>query len=352
MVEPPVITGWSAVSPFGVGRAAFAEGVRCGRGEDAVVDVGHLPVPQRRACLVPDFDPGELLDGKGIRYLDRASLLALVSVGELVGPGAGRDSRTGVVLGTTSGSVQSEMNIRRDSLTRPKPYAVSSQRTPSATMNCAAAQCAMRYGLTGPNMTVAGGRAAALHALVHACRLLATRRADRVLVGAVEEFSVARSWLVHHGGGRKPWLGEGSAVFRVEPPAEGRPPLAEILAAQTRVRLDEDPGAALAGCVRALLARGGITEGEVWAVVLAGGDPERQAMAELCGDVALSRVPGLTPFGDTGAASAAFGIASALSVGGDRPAATARPVVIAVSEPDGAVATALLRLPPWPVPGA
>jgi len=345
-----VITGWSAMSPFGMGRVAFAEGIRSGRASDVVIEAAGFPGARPRACLVPDFDPAKLLDGKGVRHLDRASLLALAAVGDLVEPDVDTGERVGVVLGTTSGSVQSETRIRRDSLTKPKPYAVSSTRTPSATMNCAAAQCAIRYGITGPNTTLAGGRAAALYALAYTSRLLAANRANTVIAGAVEEHSATRSWLVHHGrDAQKPWLGEGSVVFRVEPAAAGREPLAEVLAVQTRVCADGDPQAVFAGCVRALLARGGVTAAEVWAAVLtSGGEPEREVLARLCGAAALSRVPGIEQLGDAGAVSAAFGIASVLSVAEDEPAAAGRLVVVASSEPGRAVATALLRLVPRP----
>jgi 3-oxoacyl-[acyl-carrier-protein] synthase II len=341
----PVITGWSAVSPFGHGRTAFAAGIRSGRPTAVAIDPDRWSVPDPRACLVPDFDVGKVVGGKGVKHLDRASTLALAAVGELVEPGVDTGHRAGVVLGTTSGSLQTEMDHMRDSLVKAKPHFLDPKTLAGGSMNCAAAQCAIRYGITGPNTTVAGGRSAALYALGYSCRLLAADRADSVIVGAVEEYSAARSWLAHHGRSQEPLLGEGAAFFRVESGGADRAPLAEVLAVETRVCLGDTAYPVLVDCVRALLHRGSVRARDVWAVVLTTtSGPEREAMADLFAPDVLARIPDARQIGDTGAASSAFAIASALSVAERVPEAAGRPVVIMSTDPNGAVAGVLLRM--------
>jgi 3-oxoacyl-[acyl-carrier-protein] synthase II len=73
------------------------------------------------------------------------------------------------------------------------------------------------------------------------------------------------------------------------------------------------------------------------------GRQEHAALAELFDEAALGRTPTL-PFGDTGAASVIFQIASVLSAVGQMPAAAGRLALVTSVDRDGAAAAALLRL--------
>ncbi|MCP2242205.1 beta-ketoacyl synthase N-terminal-like domain-containing protein [Lentzea aerocolonigenes] len=340
-----VVTGWSVVSPFGFGAKSYVDGVLGGDIAARPVDAGEVVLPDALACTVRGLDPAAILDGKGIRHLDRASQLALATLSELVEPGLDTGERAGLVLGTALGSVQTEMDHMRASLRARRPHLLDPKTLASGTMNCAAAQCAIRFGITGPNTTVAGGRAAGLHALDYASRLLAAGRADRVIAGAVEEYTPARAWLTHHACSRRlEWLGEGSAMFRLEAPG-AREPLAHVLAVTGRVAVDRDLPAAVVACARDVLDRAGVGAAAVWAAIDAGSSlRERAALAGLVGLDALTRVPGAEGIGDTGAASAAFAVATALGLVGRWPEAAGRNVLVMATDPNGAVSGALLRL--------
>ncbi|MBN6039707.1 beta-ketoacyl synthase N-terminal-like domain-containing protein [Amycolatopsis sp. 195334CR] len=328
----PVITAWSAVSPFGAGKEAFADGVRSGRQTSAPLG-DEWAVPDPGACLVPDYDPQELVGGKVGRSTDRATVFALATVGRLAGTGPG--DRTGLVLGTTAGSLRSTMTITRDSFLSRRPHQVDTKVLPAAVMNYAAGQCAIRYGLTGPNTTLAGGPGAGLFALAYAHRLLGAGRADRVLAGAVEEYSAERAWANHHNGGGV--LGEGGVFFAVESDVDG---LAEVLAVHSRVVLDDEPEA-LRATASALLARAEVTPEQIWAAVPAtGSGAERAVTAAMFGEHKLGRVPGTGALGDTGAAGAAFAVASALCA----PGPAGRLVLVLSGDPAGSVAGILLRV--------
>lgn len=338
----PVITGWSAVSPFGIGRAAFTTGLhgdaRC---TPVKVDAEWPLHAGVEAFLVPDFDVRETLGRKGTKSLDRLTGLTATAVGRLLGEDHTLDGGAGVafVLGTTMGSLHSAMDFTREGLTGRKPYDVSPALLPNAIMNRAAAECAIRYGLTGPNTTLAGGRTAGLLALAQARRLLAAGRADRVIVGAAEEYSASRAWLAGH---NQPGtvLGEGCGVLVLERPETAQGP--GVLALEFRNRPD-DPGAALAECVHGLLDRGGVRPDDVWAAVPAG-PHETDALAGLFGARALHRIPPVDRIGDTDSASATFGILAALSTVQGKP----RVVVVGSLDPGGTAAAALLRLPGEP----
>lgn len=347
------VTGWSAVSPYGLGRAAYTEGVRSGRRTDTALDPAAWRVPDARACLVPGFDVRATLGKKGTRAMNRVTGLAVTAVGALAEAG-GEGPGTALVLGTTTGSLQSMMDFTRDSLTGDRPFDVDPTVIPNSVMNCAAAQCAIWHRIEGPNTTLACGRPSGLLALAYARRLLVNGRARAALCGAAEEYTGARSWIEHHNRGAAPaLLGEGAAVLRVElGPADGSgahldgagADASAVLALHSRMLL---PGAStaevVAGVVRQALRQAGLTPDQVWAGVPSGLCPaEGEGLAAVVGPEALRQVP-LTSglLGDTGAASAAFQLATALAMAGQAPG---RIAVVTSVDGDGMVAAAVLRL--------
>jgi len=406
------ITAWSTVSPYGLGRAAFTAGLLARRPTAVALDPGQWQVPDARACLVPQFDPRTTLGLKGTRTMNRVTGLAVTAVGDLaqdlgapagpiddpmdpaadgIMPGsmAGSMPRTALVLGTTTGSVQSMMDFTRSSLTGERPFDVEPAAIPNSVMNCAAAQCAIWHHIQGPNTTLACGRPSGLLALAYARRLLLGGRAETVLCGGAEEYSPARSWLEHHSRDGEPaLLGEGAAILRVEF-TDGPDTLATVLAVESRVCLptssgtgrasravtytlgaaatatltatapapantrptsanrtalaETDVAATVAEAVRRALGRAGVAPRNVWAAVPSGhSEGESAALRELFGTAALERVPATGDLlGDTGAASAAFQLTATLAAGADE---SGRVAVITSVDPGGAVAAAVLRL--------
>ncbi|GAA0922107.1 MULTISPECIES: beta-ketoacyl synthase N-terminal-like domain-containing protein [Streptomyces violaceusniger group] len=365
LVNRPVITAWSAVSPFGIGRAAFTEGIRERRPAAAGLDDEQWQAAGDRACLVPDFDLRTVLGKKGVRSMDRVTGLAVTTVARLLDDAprnrwvaTGEDAA--LVLGTTTGSVQSQMDFTRDSLTGEKPYLVDPARFPNAVMNCAAGQSAIWHQLKGPNTTIAGGHAAGLYALNYARRLLTFGRARTVLCGAVEEFSHARSWLERHAHrpdteGPAQLPGEGCGLLLVEQRGPGgrddaeQPVLAEILAVEMGIALDGGVRPALAACLRRALTRAGVRPEEIWAVSTSeapgpSGEQERAAVAEAAEGADPVHLTQAALIGDTGAAAAAFQIAAVLVHAETTPEAADRVALVTSVDRDGAVGCALLRL--------
>ncbi|WP_462022827.1 beta-ketoacyl synthase N-terminal-like domain-containing protein [Kitasatospora cinereorecta] len=355
----PVITAWSAVSPYGIGKDEFRAGVLAGRSATSSLDSDAWAVPDDRACLVPGFELREVLGKKGTRSMDRVTGLAVTAVRDLLrdceGKRRGGDEETALVLGTTTGSAQSMMDFTRASLVGDRPFYVDPSLMPNAVMNCAAGQCAIWHRLKGPNTTIAGGRVAGLSALSYAAGLLRSGRAETVLCGAAEEFSNARAWLDHHRRSEDAvgaLLGEGCAMFMLESASEvGQDghALAEVLAVESRVYFDAGLRPVLDACLDGVLTRAGIEAQDVWAVSASGlagraGETEREALTARFGAQALDRAPSLEGVGDTSGASAAFQIGSLLSTAGrgERPAGSV--AVVSSVDDDGIVACAVLRL--------
>lgn len=340
-----MITGWSAVSPFGLASRDFAAGVR------------QPPAANGESRGVPGFDARDVLGRKGTRSLDRLTALAVAATGQLVTGANGErrngiDRKAGLVLGTGTSSAQSMMDFTRDILTQAKPYHVDPARFPNTVLNCAAARCAIWYQLKGPNATVSAGRASGLHALNAARRLHRAGRADVVLCGAAEELSADREWLESDA---RP-LGEGCAMLLVEPGGraqhQGRAELAEVLALEFGLYRETDEiGPTLTRCARrAFVATGEDPEG-TWAVAGSGGpDPigmeEAAALSELVGDRVPVRLLSTELVGDTNAASAAFALVAVVALAAESPEADGRTALVTAVDHDGVVGCALLRLNP------
>jgi len=103
---PLAVTSWSAVSAFGIDASDFGAGIRSGRSGPR----------ESAAGPVPGFDVREVLGRKNTRSMDRVTGLTVVAVGRLLAGerAAGHEfdgDDTGLVIGTTNGSVQSMMDF-------------------------------------------------------------------------------------------------------------------------------------------------------------------------------------------------------------------------------------------------
>ncbi|MDQ7807623.1 beta-ketoacyl synthase N-terminal-like domain-containing protein [Amycolatopsis sp. A133] len=343
-----VLSTWSAVSPFGWGHEAFADGLRAGRTALTPLDDKTLPPGVATAGVIPDFSPESALGRKGTRSMDRVTAIAVKAVGLLVercGPGfLATPERVGLTLGTGSGSVQSVIDFSVDSLTGARPYDVDPARFPNTVMNKAAAESAIWHGVRGPNTTVVGENATGLLALSNAARLLRAGRCDRVLVGSVEEYTPQRAWFSWHAGQHRP-LGEGGAVFVLERRHDaadaGRTPQATLLSTRFRAfHAPADRERALAQCVTDALSDAAAHPGDIGVVAPSGDETGCSALT------GVSRNPQWLHcsawLGETSAASAGFQLAAALVTGANCAPGTL--ALITSVEPAGTVGCAVLRL--------
>ncbi|MFI9630516.1 beta-ketoacyl synthase N-terminal-like domain-containing protein [Streptomyces sp. NPDC052042] len=344
---PPVISAWTAISPLGAGNTTHTRATR----------------PAHTVHHVPDFDPRAVLGKAGTRSMDRASALAVATVGQLLqtlphdhpGPRTDPDG-TAVVLATT-GSPQAMWDFTRSSLLSARPFHVNPAVVPSGVPNCAAGLVAIWHKLTGPNTTISMGRTGGLSALSYAHRLLANQRAARVVVGATEEYSPTRAVLdLQHSPSdtTDTALGEGCAVFLLEPPAPhlADRPVTDVLCVMHRTGPAADPGASLPDCIHEALDHCRIGPDQVWAALGSHatgelGQREQQALDDLFGTDIARRIPP-PPIGDTASATSAFQIAAALTT--PVPAATATILVITAVDLTGTVSCAVLRRRPARAP--
>lgn len=358
---PPVITAWSALSPWGMGAAAFREGLTAGHDAISTVDSEFWPGTPVRAGIVPGFRM-EYPGTRGTRALDRLTRLTLrlseLVVTEQGGSLGAVPEDTGMVF-ATSGSLKTSLEFTGRSYSERLPFHVDVARFPSTAANCAASRCAIVYGFKGPNTTLTGGSAGGLLALGHAARLLRQGRAEVLLAGAGEEYTEDRVLLeeaLHEGEEAAPPLAEGGAMFLLEhadgAASRGRTPLAVWLGSRFRAyhpRTGGDADGALGRCVTDLLKETGTSAGEIGLTVRSGpAGPLNQQESDVLDRLfaGLHRPPRqLGPWhriGHAGSAASSFQVAAAL--GADGTGALRAPVLI-TSVAEGRVGAALLGPP-------
>lgn len=340
-----MISGWGAVSGYGVGRAALEAIFReCGAPRAAALVEAHSlysePLPPGGVHAALEFNVRALLGRKGTSFLDRRSALAMVACGEaLESSGLGVDDgnrhRVGIALGTTCGSFKSMSDFNLQTHIERKPYLVDPAQFPNTVLNCAAGQTAIRFGLKGVNATLAGGPLAFLTTLAYAQNALRRGYGDVIITGAVEELTPHNAWSTHLCRNHRPEVppGEGAAMFVLESEegaaAAGRRPIARI----ESVVIAFCPGGqrggrlrkSLAECVSRAIAAAHVEAAAIQLVATCACDPEASqdndspieaaALADALGGREYELIDVTSLLGDCQAATGALQMAALLCRG-------------------------------------
>jgi 3-oxoacyl-[acyl-carrier-protein] synthase II len=356
------VIGWSVLSAAGDGPQALAAalaghpGPRPGRDAPAWY---QGPLPAGASAFAVDFDPRRDLGGKGTRFFDRVTGLALAACGQAISDSElqvdeGSRHRIGITLGTTAGSMKSACDYSRETLLQDRPYLVNPILFPNTVMNCAAGQAAIWYGLRGINATIASGQLAFLNVLRYCANALRRGYADVILAGAVEELTPHAAWASHLLGSPVP-AGEGSAVFVMVPGTAARAAGRRVDAEVLSVAIGFCPGAAagngapeaLAGCVRRALAQAGVRPRDV--ALVATGDAgqadqaESDAVAAVLGAAAAERVLVKPVLGECQAAAGALQMAALLSLYREDPGRAGQVSLLTGRTSDGGVGAAVVK---------
>jgi 3-oxoacyl-[acyl-carrier-protein] synthase II len=139
---------------------------------------------------VYDWDPGDYIDKKEAKRIDRFTQFALVA-----GSDAVRDSgldfakeepfRCGVILGSGIGGLN-EIETQMERLLFKGPDRVSALTIPKLMLNAAGGNLSIRFGIRGPNYTVATACASATNAIGDAFKTIQYDDADVMVTGGTE----------------------------------------------------------------------------------------------------------------------------------------------------------------------
>ena len=137
-----------------------------------------------------DWDPAAYIEKKEIKRLDRFTQFALVAGVDAVSD-SGLDFnqedafRCGVILGSGIGGLK-EIETQMERLLFKGPDRVSALTIPKLMLNAAGGNLSIRYGIKGPNYTVATACASATNAIGDAFKTIQYADADVMLTGGTE----------------------------------------------------------------------------------------------------------------------------------------------------------------------
>lgn len=184
-----VVTGIGVACPLGIGREELWRSVvagRSGAGPITLFDTSDFAVTM--ACEVPDFVPGEFMDKKVARRMDRyaqlgvaAARLAIADAGFDIGDGAD----VGAILGNGAAGPLSREDQHRVMLER-GPDRISPFAIPMQVANMGAGQVSMELGLHGPVAAMLTACAAGTDAIGTATEVIRRGDARAMLAGGAE----------------------------------------------------------------------------------------------------------------------------------------------------------------------
>lgn len=186
-----VITGMGVVSPVGTGLDAFWSALVAGTsGIGRVTQMDPTPFVSQIAGEVKNFEPGQYIDKKKARRMDRFTQFACAAT-KMAVEDSGLDlskenlDRIGVIVGSGIGGLAT-MEEEFTVLMEKGPRRVSPFLIPKLISNMAAGEIAIQYGFCGPNYAVSSACATANHSIGEALRHLRYGDADVIIAGGSE----------------------------------------------------------------------------------------------------------------------------------------------------------------------
>lgn len=182
-----VITGVGVIAPNGIGKEQFWDALKKGKsGIRRITTFDPEPFPTKVAGEVTDFKPGDFLDFKKARRMDRFVQFT-VSAAKM----AVEDSKleiknedpvcVGVVTGTATagqGWVFTQYEIFKS-----KGYKKLNPFTAASTFpNASSAQVSLEFKINGPSVTLSSGCASSGMAMGHALELIRNGKIDVAIV--------------------------------------------------------------------------------------------------------------------------------------------------------------------------
>lgn len=186
-----VITGLGAITPIGIGKDAFWQGLQEGKngiGRTTRFDASNCAA--QIAGEVKDFEPSAYIDKKEARRMDRFAQFA-VAAAKMAFEDANLDlnkedkDRVGTFVGAGIGGIET-MHGQYQKLFDKGPARISPFFIPMMIANMAAGQVAITYGLHGPSSCVVTACATGTDCIGHAYRFLQRGDADVIIAGGTE----------------------------------------------------------------------------------------------------------------------------------------------------------------------
>jgi 3-oxoacyl-[acyl-carrier-protein] synthase II len=192
-----VITGMGAVTPLGIGREVFWDGLVTGRsGVGPITRFDSTKLPTKIAAEVKDFDADALIGRKESRRMDRYAQFAFVAAKEAIEDARLPDdedvrTRTGVIIASGIGGIITVEDTVMAVGPGEKWDRISPFFVPMLMANAASAQVSMHFGYRGPVFAVSSACASANDAFAVAYDKIVLGEAIAVVTGGSEATVIA-----------------------------------------------------------------------------------------------------------------------------------------------------------------
>ncbi len=186
-----MITGVGVVTPLGIGKEAFWDGLANGRsGIRRITRFDPSDLSSQIAGEVPDFEPLDFMDRKDARRMDRFTQFA-VAAAALALADAGLDDkvplgeRAGVLIGSGVGGIETleeqALTLVTKGVSRISPFFV-----PMMIADMAAGQVSIIFGAKGHNACTVTACCSGAHSIGDAFRVIQRGDADIMISGGAE----------------------------------------------------------------------------------------------------------------------------------------------------------------------
>ncbi|MDY0317272.1 MAG: beta-ketoacyl-ACP synthase II [Candidatus Izemoplasmatales bacterium] len=186
-----VITGLGTLTPVGNSVASTWEGIK--KGKNGIAPITHYDASNdevKLAAELKDLNLEDKLEGKEIRRTDRFTQLALYATSEAI-EDSGLDfsninvKRTGVYYTSGIGGLET-INDQKERAMEKGYHRLSPFFIPSAIINLAAGNIAIKYGIKGPAISHVTACASSTNALGEAFRAVRDGYLDLAITGGSE----------------------------------------------------------------------------------------------------------------------------------------------------------------------
>jgi len=186
-----VITGLGAITPLGHNPEDYWQALLSGKsGAAKITAFDPTGYDVTIAAEVKNFQPGQWIDERESRRMDRFSQFGMASAAQAIKDGnidftKLDPKKCGVIMGSGIGGFI-EYEEQHNKLLQKGPTRVSPFFIPKLMINAVCGQIAIYYKLNGPNFMVSSACASANHAMGIALRTIQHGEADLVITGGTE----------------------------------------------------------------------------------------------------------------------------------------------------------------------
>lgn len=186
-----VITGMGVVSSLGIGKDAFWQSIKagkCGISNIERIDVSDLPT--KVGAEIKDFNPGDFIEKKEIKRMDRFAHYAMAA-SKLAVEDSGLDTdnidknRAGVIIGSGIGGIE-VLESQYRVLKEKGPGRISPFIVPMLLPNMASGLVAIQNGFKGHNESVITACATSTNSIGDSYKVIQRGDADIMIAGGTE----------------------------------------------------------------------------------------------------------------------------------------------------------------------